>query len=124
MKQPEIVERWINYHYKEKDADLPAWEALDSMIHENPSKALQIIDDIISKKPTPEILSNLGAGPVEDMLQSETGSKYTDDIFNRARRYKEWRFVLGTVWTHGFKDLKQAKKVEDEIKKYFPAGRP
>ncbi len=124
----ELVAAWIRYHQKDKhkdnDPDFAAWEHLHDLAHSDPETALKIMDMIVARSDDPHILAAIGAGPLEDLLGNDHGTRYVDSVIDRARKFKNWRFAFGCVWEWGFKDKEVAAKIKEQIDEFFPHGRP
>ena len=128
MDDNEIIAAWIRYHQKEHkkndDPDFDAYIELGYLVEEDTRHALRIMDGIVAATDDKMILANLGAGPLEDLLKLPENSKLVGEIFERARKNKNWQHVLGCMWTYSIKDPGLANEIEREIKKYYPKGRP
>jgi hypothetical protein len=124
----QLAEAWIRYwrqpKHDENDSDRNASEQLDELVREDPLNALRIMDKIVERTSEKKVLCQLGAGPLEDLLGSAEGARYVDEVLDRARQDKNWRFALGCVWTSGFSDKKVAEHIEQAIAQYFPEDRP
>jgi hypothetical protein len=98
----EVAEAWIRRHLlpensAQKDELLWAWEMLDDLIRHSPEEAWRIIELIRTLDGSDIILSNLGAGPLEDLL-AKHGPAFIERIEEGARRDEQLRRVLGVVW--------------------------
>lgn len=81
-------------------------EGLNRLVRESPNDALSVIQFIntgIAEKNDYELLSNLAAGPLEDLLV-RNGSKVIDRIEVIAKEDSEFRKCLGGVWQNAMSD--------------------
>jgi hypothetical protein len=97
-----IAENWIRLHQLPKDAPernsfLWASARLNDLCRDEPEDAWQAIDLIRRSDSSDLILSNLAAGPVEDLL-AKHGDAFIDRIEELAAKDREFRKLLGAVW--------------------------
>jgi len=127
IKSEELIAAWIRYHQQSKpqndDPDFAAWEKLNDLIHERPSQAFNLVEQIISKTEDKRVLGSMGAGPLEDLLVSH-GEQFVDKVLDNARQDEKWRFVLGCVWINSANNATVKDKISNAIKRYFPNGTP
>jgi hypothetical protein len=98
----EIAQTWIQFHYlsegsAERNGLFWAYELLDDLVKENPEEAWKVIEIIRRSDGGDVILSNLAAGPLEDLL-CEHGDLFIDCIENAAKDDAPFRKLLGAVW--------------------------
>jgi hypothetical protein len=75
--------------------------ALIDLIMCDPNKAFHVVEHILSKTSDPWVLENLGAGPLEDLLQ--TGDEAAIARVNTlAEKYPNAREALSHVWLSHF----------------------
>jgi hypothetical protein len=128
----DIANSWINYQIQHEENgnpgyEHPDWYALEQLweyIEINQDKALATMDKIVEASDKDYVLGAMGAGPLEDLLCTETSSRYVQGIIDRANRNKKWELAFGCVWTSRFQDRKVAARVEQAIHELFPSGRP
>ena len=71
-------------------------ELFDAVLHD-PDSAWQLILDIIKKDSSEMILSDVGAGPLEDLL-SYHAERFIDRVEAEARTNQAFRTALSGVW--------------------------
>ena len=86
--QDEPDERHPSYWAIEQFADFEA---------DYPEECWNAMLSIVAKEPTPRILANLAAGPMEELLELH-GSDYIDRIEKEARINPDFRNLLHSVW--------------------------
>jgi len=74
-----------------------AWEEVDELVHSKPQKAWEFILKILEADSSETILSNLAAGPLEDLL-SEHGEKFIDEVELKARQNPKFTKLIMGVW--------------------------
>jgi len=95
-----------------------AW-VLNDLVLQQPSLAWEIIKNVINRFSEGEvfasgeteaqrILANLGAGPLEDLLEAH-GPSLIDVVENEARRDRRVMWTMGCVWTSSRSDELGAK---------------
>jgi hypothetical protein len=84
---------------KEADATFWAFEALDKLCSANPLRALQIVLRILRMKPEERILSNLAAGPLEDLLV-RNGNAIVGQLEQVAQADPDVVDLLLGIWTN------------------------
>jgi hypothetical protein len=122
-----LVEDWISYHVqpKHKGNDYCiSGEKLSLLIECQPLEALLVMYKISELSDDKNVLASLGAGPLEDLLQSKHAGNYIDEVIIRARQYENWRFALGCVWSKSFTNKDIVNKLETALTKFYPNGRP
>jgi hypothetical protein len=73
------------------------------MCEEDPESAWSVIQEIIATDQSDKILSNVGAGPLEDLM-GRHGAQFIDRVEQCARSDKAFRRMLGTVWKNQIAD--------------------
>jgi ABC-type nitrate/sulfonate/bicarbonate transport system substrate-binding protein len=101
MSQPksdtELVEAYLR-HYAEKDDSLFwAWQQLQDYLSSDPARAWSLTLKLIAAAPTPEALSYIGAGPLEDLLYGR-GEQFIDEVERLARQDPKFRRALQGVY--------------------------
>lgn len=100
----ELIDKWIEYH-ETKDKDLFwAWGKLDEIVQNSPEEAFQYILQISISTNNPEVLSNLGAGPLEGFIVLY-GSDYIERIEAKARQVPQFTRVILSVWENSIQPL-------------------
>jgi hypothetical protein len=94
-----LIESWIEYHSKEKgNPDLYwAWEELFEMVQKSPELAWEYILEIANYSSNERVLSNLAAGPLEDLLVLH-GADFIDRIETITRQNPPFVPVVKGVW--------------------------
>lgn len=115
MKDEDIASAFITFAEAEKDseayeANAWAYDQLSRMSFDQPQKAWHIILDVLSKKPTSDVIELLAAGPLEDLLV-ENGGLVIDDIERCAKSDSKVAMLLGGVWQSEM-DLGLWKRIE------------
>jgi hypothetical protein len=101
-KSDQIAETWITLYYlpeesEEREKNFWAYERLDDLCRDDPEAAWSVIEKILRRDSSDLILSNLGAGPLEDLLVAH-GARFIDRIEERAAKDEKFRKLLGMVW--------------------------
>jgi len=99
---------WIALHSlpeesPEREVLFWAFSSVSDLIHEDPEKGWQMIEEIRRRDGSDHILSNLAAGPLEDLLSSH-GSQFIDRIEAICEDDQQLRKLLGAVWQNGMPD--------------------
>lgn len=98
-----LKEKWIEYTHTNDKALFEAWEALNDLVFKKPQQAWKVILDILEQTESDEIIGNLAAGPLEDIL-SEHGDVFIDEVEIQARQNPKFtKLVLG-VYQGGMSD--------------------
>ena len=94
-----LVECWIEYHTREKgNPDLFwAWEKLSEIAQKSPEEAWEYILKIATSTSNERVLSNLAAGPLEDLLVFH-GPVFIDRIETYTRQNPPFVSVIKGVW--------------------------
>jgi hypothetical protein len=97
----QIAEAWIELYYLPEDAPeredkFWSYERLSELIQEDPEAAWSVIQ-IIRREGSDLILSNLGAGPLEDLLVAH-GDQFIDRVETLAEQDAQFRKLLGATW--------------------------
>ncbi len=93
----ELINKWIEYHSTKDKSLYWAWEALDEIVQNSPDEALSYILEIATSTNNQEVLSNLGAGPLEDFL-ALYGANYIEHVETKARQVPQFTIVVKSVW--------------------------
>ena len=104
----EIATAWMRCYRRkewspEREEFFWAWERLNDMVSKSPEDAWTIIETIRQSNPSEWVLSNLAAGPLEDLL-AKHGPAFIDRIETLARQDPTFRHLLGGVWQNAIRD--------------------
>ncbi|MGE3282468.1 MAG: DUF6869 domain-containing protein [Alphaproteobacteria bacterium] len=96
-----IAEAWIRlYRLPEDSAEREdsfwSHERLRDLVDEEPEAAWDVIQ-AIRREGSDAVLSNLAAGPFEDLLVAH-GDRFIDRIEDLAERDAQFRKLLGAIW--------------------------
>jgi hypothetical protein len=122
MTDLELAEAWIRFQQKpeeEPDVTDPDWVAVDAVMGigmKNPEHLMRMIGLILELTDDDDVLGDVGAGPLEDLLRAH-GQEYGPQVIDKARDDPRWREAYKSVWIFGFTDettqrLLQQGKVE------------
>jgi hypothetical protein len=101
-----LVAAWIAHHHAERptrSAHFWAWEAVNDLVKTSPDTCWALVHAIRAADGSDKILSNLAAGPVEDLLVYH-GHRYIDDVERLSRTDPQFRKLLGGVWKNDIAD--------------------
>lgn len=80
-----------------------AWEAGDHLASHYPAQALGFVMATLALAPSDSVLSNLAAGPLEDLLV-RNGDAVIATVERLARAEPAFRALLGGVWKNAIAD--------------------
>jgi len=97
----EIAEAWVDLHRLPEDSPEQqgkfwSFERLWELVHDDSEAAWNIIQ-IIRQEESDLILSNLAAGPLEDLLVAH-GDRFIDRVETLAERDAQFRRLLAATW--------------------------
>lgn len=97
-----LIATWIKLYEvaddsPERDALFWSFMKLDEWVRVKPDLAWQAILEIVKARPSAEVLSNLAAGPLEDLL-CRHGESFIARIEQEAERSVEFKRLLAGVW--------------------------
>jgi hypothetical protein len=99
-----LAQCWVDYAQKmsdgiqpEDNSDFVAWLELDWLVGDDPEQAWSVILQVLSLTDSPEILAQLAAGPLEDLL-SKHGDIFIERVELLAKSDARFAFLLGGVW--------------------------
>ena len=103
-----LAEAWIKLQHTPQKSDARdelwwAWEQLDELCRTEPEKACDVVQQIIAQDQSDQILSNVGAGPIEDLLVHH-GARIIDRVESCARSNPAFKRMLGIVWKNRVPD--------------------
>jgi hypothetical protein len=98
----QIAEAWIAMHIAGTNSPIYeenfwAYEQLDNFIHNDPQQALDVILKVIEINSSELILSNLGAGPIEDLMCYK-GNEVISKIKDEAKGNANFKKALASTW--------------------------
>jgi hypothetical protein len=99
---------WVRLHHLPKESNAGdelfwAWEQLNEMCSAEPDSAWHVIQEIIARDQSDQILANIGAGPFEDLLVYH-GARFMDQVESCARSSPAFKRMLGVVWQNEIPD--------------------
>lgn len=111
-----IALAWIAMHYapqasEQYKSNFWAYEQLDELREEDPELCWQVILTILQMDSSDLILSNLAAGPMEDILGSH-GEKFIERIEAIAGSDSQFRKLLAAVWENNIPEDVWARVVK------------
>lgn len=80
-----------------------AYEAITDLCISSPQQCLAVIDLIVLSNNTDLVLSNLAAGPVEDLLV-QNGEQVISSVMQYAKKNPDWKRMLAGVWKNSMSD--------------------
>jgi len=103
-----LAEAWIKLQYLLRKSDARdelwwAWEQLDELCWTEPERAWDVIQEIIAQDQSDQILADVGAGPIEDLLVHH-GARIIDRVELCARSNSAFTRMLGVVWKKSIPD--------------------
>lgn len=103
-----VAEGWIKMHHSSEDSaeykdNFWAYSRLSDLCDNEPEKCFEVIGMIRSIDGSDVILSNLAAGPLEDLL-SKHGELFIDRIEKATETDIQLRKLLGAVWQNSISD--------------------
>lgn len=103
-----IVDAWIRRYSHPQSAEISeqtewAYDRLDEICEKDPETCLEILGEICAKSNDDWVISNLGAGPLEDLL-ARHGESIISDVEARARTNLAFREALSVVWKNVISD--------------------
>jgi hypothetical protein len=104
----QLRDAWIAVHYAENgtaehDALFWAWQRVNKLCTEEPEEALEFVLAVLAHDRSPRILSNLAAGPMEDLLARHP-HRMIEAVEAAARRNPQFASLLGGVWQNAIPD--------------------
>lgn len=103
-----IANAWVALHLALEGTDAYrrnfwAYERMSNLCTETPETCWQLIHAIREIDDSDTILSNLAAGPLEELLVAH-GEYFIERIEHLANKDEKFRKLLGVVWRNEIKD--------------------
>jgi hypothetical protein len=115
-----LAESWIKMHHTvegspEYTDNFWAYRQLCDLCEDEPELCFEAIEQIRSIDKSDAILSNLAAGPLEDLL-SHNGELFIDRLEKLAEKDPQIRKLLGALWQNAIPDSiwKRIKIIADK----------
>lgn len=96
--EQEVVADWIT-----NQETFWAWEVMDKACRDDPEKGWQLVLAILQATDSPQMLANLGAGPLEDLL-AKHGKLLIDRTEELAEHDAKFRQCLSNTWQNSMSD--------------------
>lgn len=90
--------------FKKEDKNFLAYEKFNEIIFTSPDEGFEIIKSILAKTENDDVLDNLAAGPLEDLVRFH-GNKFIDKIELQAKNDEKFKSLLGGLWQVGEADV-------------------
>jgi hypothetical protein len=108
LQDADIARGWVDMHLaangsEAHDTNFLAYTALDDLRHDDVERFWNIINEIRQLNDSDEILSNLSAGPLEDLL-ANSGREFIDRCEALAKTDDRFKLMLGMVWKNTIPD--------------------
>jgi hypothetical protein len=102
------AESWIRMHHAKEGSDTYkenfwAFDTLSNLCESSPEQCFAVINQIILTDASDVVLSNLAAGPIEDLLVKH-GEQIIELIVRSAKNSSDWKKMLGAVWQNDISD--------------------
>lgn len=108
LERERLILAWIALHEVEQDSadhkrNFWAFDKIWDLSRKNPQLCWEIILEILGHDIGDRVLSNLAAGPLEDLLVKH-GPAFIDRVEAQAREDERFRTLLGGVWQNEMSD--------------------
>ena len=108
LEKEKLIVSWISLNKAEQGSDdyernFWAFGKLYDLTKNDPSLCLDIVLSILDRESSRKIISNLAAGPVEDLLVYH-GARFIEKIEELANKNAAFRDLLGGVWKSDMSD--------------------
>ena len=103
MKVKELADMWIEYHHTNDDDLFEAVTKLERMVVSHEERAWRVILTILKEDNSDAIISNLAAGPMEDLLVCH-GDAVIERVEVKAKKDVDFKKVVMDVWQSGISD--------------------
>lgn len=103
-----IAEAWLAMHLSKENSPVYlenfwGYEALSDLCDQSPDVCIEVIGRILALNDEDFIVSNLAAGPLEDLLVKH-GDDVVEKIVSLAKSHSIWKKLLGGVWQNDIND--------------------
>ena len=103
-----LAESWVKLHHlpeeaPERDVHFWAFAQLNALVRDEPELAWQVAEAIRQLDISDQILANLAAGPIEDLLALH-GEEFIDRVEALAQQDAVFKKMLGAVWRNDISD--------------------
>lgn len=126
-----IAQAWIKQYEKEKldyehpvifppDNKILVDDLMLDFVKYNPEKVFLVIDEILLKTDNKDVLCNLAAGPLEDLLRFY-GETVMPQIEERIRKSAKFRDLIFGVYPYSFPGL--WKRIESLVEEVESVGK-
>jgi hypothetical protein len=88
----------------ENDLNFWAWEQFDELVKSAPDIALDVILEVLAHTDNDDVLDNLSAGPLEDIIRLH-GQLMIDRIEHEAGENEKFKDLLCGVWPVGSPEI-------------------
>jgi hypothetical protein len=93
-----LARQWIDRQRVREEGNLDALEAIDGLRRTDPERCWAVILQIFDRARADDaMLSNLAAGPLEDLL-ADHGERFIARVETLARQEPRFRFTTQMVW--------------------------
>lgn len=105
----QVAEAWTKLHHlphnktAEREMVYWAYERLCDLVQNDPEEGWKVIQAIRRLDGSDVILSNLGAGPVEDLMVAH-GPRFIERVEALAGQDQQFRKMLGCTWQNRMPD--------------------
>lgn len=103
MKVKELAELWIEYHHTDDDELFKSVTKLERMLETDEERAWRVILLILKIDCSDVIISNLAAGPMEEILVRH-GDGLIDRVEVKAEKDPDFKKVIMGVWKSDMAD--------------------
>ena len=93
----DLVKTWIDHALRGGDELFWAWDRVTKLTTHDPESVWPIILDLIQAAPNDQVLANIGAGPLEDLLCWH-GAAFIERVEQAASRNSRFRKSLAATW--------------------------
>ena len=93
----DLVKTWVDHALRGGDELFWAWDRVTELTTHDPESVWPIILDLIQAAPNDQVLANIGAGPLEDLLCWH-GAAFIERVEQAASRNSRFRKSLAATW--------------------------
>ncbi|HEY2329023.1 MAG TPA: hypothetical protein VGI63_04340 [Verrucomicrobiae bacterium] len=93
-----------------------AFDRMYDLLHDDPENAWLVIQEINSRELSDDLMANLAAGPLEDLLALH-GDLFIERIEVKAENDPKFNRLLGGVWQNEMSDdvWERVKRIRKEV---------